>query len=233
MRQYKARLVFRDEDEPPIIIDIDDEIIIKRSLEQYSVVCDTGMECFSLEMFDPSVSSGKGHARLFWEGHDLYIQDLGSSNGTYLIRSNKEIPLKGWSPGSGDSAPNPSEKIRITKSERILVGSMEFSIELEQFQKINIRGDYISEGASKVTISDSVIQRSNIGGGATSSGNTSINDTALQRSKLTAGGNISVEDSVIVRSKIGNTTDQCPNCRNPVKQDWMMCPKCGNKLRDF
>ena len=110
---------------------------------------------------------------------------------------------------------------------------MKFSIEFEQFQKINIQGDYISQGASKITISDSVIQRSNIGGGNPSAGNTSIKGTAMQRSELRGGGNISVEDSVMIRSKIGNALDRCPNCGNPVDPEWMICPKCGSKLRDF
>lgn len=119
MRQYKARLAYKDEDKPPFVIDIEDEIIIRRSQEKYSVVCEQGAECFSLGMFDPSVSGGKGHAKLFWEKDKLYIQDLGSSNGTYLIIDKKEVPLRGWSPARGENQPNLSEEIRINKTQNM------------------------------------------------------------------------------------------------------------------
>jgi len=221
MRQYKARLVYKDEDKPPIIIDIDEEVIIRRSLEKYSVVCEKGLECFSFGMFDPSVSGGKGHAKIFWEKDRLYIQDMGSSNGTYLLINKKEVLLRGWRPAISKEGPTPSEMVRINKTQRVLLGTMEFTVELEPIQKIHIEGDFLAEGASKVTITDSIIQRSVIGG---------VSSKGSVTSELKMGGQIDITDSVVVRSSIGNTPGRCPHCGKEVKVDLRMCNRCGEKL---
>ena len=214
--------MFRDDNGPPIIMDVDDEIIVKRSLEKYSVVCERGMECFSFGMFDPSVTGGKGHARLFWEKDCLYIQDLGSSNGTYLIINQKEIPLKGWRGGVGGRSPEPSEKIRINSTQKILLGSMEFTVELEVIQNLHVEGDYLAEGASKISIKDSIVQRSVIGGmGSKQDGVTCEG----------GGKQVEIKDSVIIRSNVGNKKSRCGNCGAEIQVDVGVCPKCGTELR--
>ena len=221
MRQHLARLVYKEDGRPPVVIDIDDEIVIKRSPERYSVVCERGAECFSLDMFDPSVSGGKGHARIFWEKDKVYIQDLGSSNGTYLLVDSEEVPLGGWSSGR-QMKPQPSDKVLINKTQRILLGSMEFTVELETIQNLQVKGDYFAEGASKISIRDSVIQRSVIGSGGLK-GN-------VFSGKRTA--NVEIQDSVIIRSNVGNDEKvRCENCGVEIKLDVGVCPICGKELR--
>ncbi len=71
---------------------------------------------------------------------------------------------------------------------------------------------------SNVNIKDSVVQRSNIGGGGGGDG----------------GGetNIQVQDSVLTRSKVGGGGgSDCPNCGGDVQDGWIACPACGNKLK--
>ena len=221
MRQHLARLVYKEADRPPVVIDIDDEIIIKRSPEKYSVVCEKGAECFSLDMFDPSVSGGKGHARIFWENDKVYIQDLGSSNGTYRLIDKKEVPLKGWSSGR-HMRPQPSEKVPINRTQRVLLGSMEFTVELEAIQNIHVEGDYLAEGASKVTIKDSVIQRSVIG---------AMGSKGNDRSDEGAGKHVEIKDSVVIHSNVGNKEARCEDCGAVIKVDVGVCSKCGGELR--
>jgi len=221
MRQHLARLVYKEADRPPVVIDIDDEIIIKRSPEKYSVVCEKGAECYNLDMLDPSVSGGKGHARIFWENDKIYIQDLGSTNGTYLLIDRKEIPLKGWNPGGAEKEPTSSEKVQINKTQRVRLGEMEFLIELVTIQNLNVEGDYLSEGASKIAITDSVIQRSNISGG-------SLKAERISGSK--GSEQVVITDSIVQRSNIGDSEKRCPQCGKKLMIDLGICPRCRNVL---
>jgi len=70
---------------------------------------------------------------------------------------------------------------------------------------VYVEGDYIEEGGSKIDISDSVVQGSNIGGMGKGGkgGKTTIKDSVVQRSDIAGGGDVEVEDSVMVRSNVG------------------------------
>ena len=166
MRELKAKLIFRQPGKAPVVIKIDDEIVLRRSAETFSIVCEKDMESYDLGIFDSSVSGGKGHARIFWEGDSLYIQDMGSKNGTYIMAGTNRVPLTGWQPKKRRDI-FPSEKVPIKKSHDILLGSLKFYVEIKERSKSivqqHIHGDLIREGASKVAIHDSVVQRSNIG----------------------------------------------------------------------
>ena len=99
-------------------------------------------------------------------------------------------------------------------------------------------GDIVSDHSTK--ISDSVIQRSNIGGGGGQGGgggggSTVIRGSTVQRSNISGGSNVEVEDSVMVRSNIaggggGGGPPACPQCGRELKPEWAMCPKCGTKF---
>ena len=101
-------------------------------------------------------------------------------------------------------------------------------------------GDIVSDHSTK--ISDSVIQRSNIGGGggqggggSGGGGSTVIRGSTVQRSNISGGDNVEVEDSVMVRSNIaggggGGGPPKCPQCGRELKPEWAMCPKCGTKF---
>ncbi|MDP6155881.1 MAG: FHA domain-containing protein [Candidatus Thermoplasmatota archaeon] len=166
MRDLKAKLIFRLPGKAPVVVKIDDEIVLKRSSATFSIVCEQDIETYDLGIFDSSVSGGKGHARIFWEGDQLFIQDMGSKNGTYLLAGGNQIPLKGWQPKKKRDI-FPSEKVPLKKSHDIMLGSLKFRVEIkEKSQSIlqqHIHGDFIDKGASKVAIHDSVVQRSNIG----------------------------------------------------------------------
>ncbi len=166
MKEYKAKLVYVQEGQAPVVVDIEDEVILKRSAEAFSVVCQTDSGSYSLGVFDSTVSGGEGHARLGWDGDKLFIQDLGSKNGTFLLLGGKQMPLRGWGPKKHGKK-HPSEHVPIKKSTDILLGSLKFRVEVKkespQIVQQHIHGDYIRDGASKVAIHDSVVQRSNIG----------------------------------------------------------------------
>lgn len=166
MKEHKAKFIFSLPGKAPIVIKIDDEIVLKRSSETFSVVCEKDINTYDMGIFDSSVSGGKGHARIFWQGEQLYIQDMGSKNGTYLMNEGQKIPLRGWKPKKGHDI-HPSEPVQIKKSYDFLLGSLKFRVEFKRKSQSvveqHIHGDYIREGASKVAIHDSVVQRSNIG----------------------------------------------------------------------
>ena len=166
MRENKAKLKFILPGKAPIVVKIEDEVVIKRSSETFSVVCEQDIHSYDMGIFDSSVSGGKGHARIFWEGDQLFIQDMGSKNGTFILSEGQKIPLRGWQPKDKHDI-FPSEKVPIKRSYDIMLGSLKFFVEMKaRAQSIvqqHIHGDFVDKGASKVAIHDSVVQRSNIG----------------------------------------------------------------------
>ncbi len=75
---------------------------------------------------------------------------------------------------------------------------------------------------SNVTIKDSVVQRSNIGGGggggSGGSGETHIQDSVLTRTNVGGGGG-------------GGAAEACPNCGGGIQPGWIACPGCGEKVK--
>lgn len=131
--------------------------------------------------------------------------------------------------------------IKVTKPEKVMAA---------QGTHINIGsiGDIVSDHSTQ--IHDSVLQRSNIGGGGGSGGSgggggsTVIRGSTVQRSNISGGSNVEVEDSVMLRSNIGGggggapppapaaprAPSACPKCGRELKEGWAMCPACGTKL---
>ncbi len=168
MPRFKAKLVFERDEEVPKQIEIDDFILIKRTAQ--GVVCQDECDEYPLGVFDLSVSGGPGHVKIFWEGDGLYLQDLGSRNGTFIIRGGVTKPLKGWirDPGTGNGTT--SQKVRVKKTTRIKVGRSLFSLEIEPIQTViehkgsgDIRVTEVAGDYQNIEIRDSIIQRSNIG----------------------------------------------------------------------
>ncbi len=85
---------------------------------------------------------------------------------------------------------------------------------------VYVEGDYIEEGGSKVHIQDSVVQRSNIGGGGGKGGKTTISGSVVQRSDIAGGGDVEVDESVMVRSSVGGGGDGDGDMEYADGDDW-------------
>lgn len=161
MRKFRARLVHYSDGKIPQKIDVDNFLIIKRAKGGVTVI-DESDEHY-LGVFDFTITGGNGHARIFWSDGKLYIEDMGSKNGTFITRGGVEKLV-----APDDNYPAPRRLIK--KSCGLRVGLTNFSLEVEPIQTIidhhgpgtinvtDVRGDYQS-----IEINDSVIQRSNIG----------------------------------------------------------------------
>jgi len=168
MRRFKARLVYKGRGRVPCIVDIDEHVTIRRS--ENGVVCEDEVREHQLGVFDYSMSGGDGNTRIFWEDDRLYIQDLGSYNGTHIEYDGVEEPIKGWKKVKKGEPRDSSEKVPIKKTRRIKAARTPMMIEIEPVQTIiehtgsgdvhltEVAGDFHS-----TEIHDSVINRSNIG----------------------------------------------------------------------
>ncbi len=214
-------------------IDIDDAPVIRRDMSKFAIVCDAGVECYPLGVFDLSVSAGDGHAKLFWNGDRLYIQDLGSSNGTFIVIDDDErpLPVPGWNARTEDDDDDeraPSEPTAIRKTRTVRIGTLAFTVEIETKSAINVTGDYLAAGASKIDVRDSVLQRSTIGGKAGAGGGGGVAPTEDE-----VVSQVEVRDSVVVRSTVtGCEMGVCPACGKPVAVEWKNCPYCCTALRE-
>ncbi len=233
MRTYSARLVFRERGKGPVVIAIDDALVIRRDMSKFCIVCDDGVECYPLGVFDPSISAGDGHAKLFWNGDTLFIQDLGSSNGTFIVIDEDELPLPGWNARTDDDDNDeraPSEPVPIRRTRTVRIGTLAFTVEIEKKRAINVTGDYLATGASKIDVRDSVLQRSTIGGKAGGGGDGG-GEAAPTENEVES--QVEVHDSVVVRSRVaGREMGICPACGKPVATEWKNCPYCCTALRE-
>ena len=168
MRRHKARLIYKGKGKTPCTVEIDDFVIVKRGEE--GVVCQDEEREHALGTFDFSMSSGEGNTKIFWENDRLFIQDLGSYNGTFMLYEGDTEPIRGWSKRKKGEPRAKSEKVPIKKTGNIKVARTLFTVEIEPMQTIiehtgsgdvnitQVAGDY-----QDIDIRDSVINRSNIG----------------------------------------------------------------------
>jgi len=168
MRRFKARLVYKGKGKTPCKVEIDDYVIVKRGED--GVVCQDEQREYALGVFDFSMSGGDGNTRIFWDNDKLYVQDMGSYNGTYIEYDGEAEPIKGWAKRRKGEPRSPSERVVIKKSRGIRAARTPFRIEIEPVQTViehhgsgdlnvmQVEGDY-----HDITIRDSVVQRSNIG----------------------------------------------------------------------
>ena len=164
MRRFKAKVVYHGRGSGTTVIDVDESVTIKRGAK--GIICEDEVREHILSAFDFSMSGGKGNTRIFWEGDKLYLQDLGSSNGTFIEYDEVEEPIKGWK----KSKRSVSEKVPIKKTRDIRVARTRFTIEIEPVQTIiehtgsgDVQLTEVAGDLQNIEIKDSVIQRSNIG----------------------------------------------------------------------
>jgi len=72
---------------------VEDSVELGRDDESWAVVIRTPSSVSDLQIEDATLS--RNHARIYWQSGKLFIQDLGSKNGTYISGT----ALAGWSPG--------------------------------------------------------------------------------------------------------------------------------------
>lgn len=94
MRRFKAKVVYHSRGSGTTVIDVDESVTIKRGPK--GITCEDEVREHVLGAFDFSMSGGKGNTRIFWEGDKLYLQDLGSHNGTFIDYDGVEEFIKGW-----------------------------------------------------------------------------------------------------------------------------------------
>ncbi len=83
---------------------------------------------------------------------------------------------------------------------------------------------------SQTVIQDSVVMRSNIGGGGAQS-SSKAGGGSQTRSGSRSESNVTIKDSVVQRSTVGSgEKTSCPSCDGDVQEGWKMCPLCGARL---
>ncbi|MFC1978737.1 FHA domain-containing protein [Chloroflexota bacterium] len=73
---------------------VEDSVEVGRDDDSWAVVLRKSDSIVDLHIEDATLS--RNHARIYWQSGKLFIQDMGSKNGTYIGGT----ALSGWSPGN-------------------------------------------------------------------------------------------------------------------------------------
>lgn len=86
----------------------------------------------------------------------------------------------------------------------------------------HIHGDMIG---SQVSLKDSVVSGSNLGGGVSGGAAGTV-------SGVSGGGTVNIQDSVVTGSQIGTGGEEipCPSCGGKIASNYSQCPWCGNEV---
>jgi len=125
-------LLAKNDNGESISVPLEQRVEIGRTEDGWTVVAKTASDVVSLGISDATVS--KTHATIYVESGKLWLEDLGSTNGTLLDKRS----LAGWQPGM------PSEPVEVKDNAVIVFGlntrarvvSQETTLRREEWEEV-------------------------------------------------------------------------------------------------